>query len=68
MTVAQANMHTLVLSTKQVEELSDLVASGLQEIVEDIKTCSPAEKPLYLIHQVFYQGLYGVLDKALQDT
>ena len=75
MTIRQPKMHTIQLSTKQVEELIDLVAFNLNEINECLeefdKYQDPEElkhKPTYIIHQAFYQGLYGVLDKALQEV
>jgi hypothetical protein len=61
-------MHTIQLSTKQVEELIDGVAVTLTDIETELETATGNHKAIMLMHQAFYSGLYGVLDKALQEV
>lgn len=68
MTVRQPKMHTIQLSTKQVEELIDGVAVTLTDIETELETATGNHKAIMLMHQAFYLGLYGVLDKALQEV
>ena len=68
MTVRQPKMHTIQLSTKQVEELIDGVAITLTDIETELETAKGDNKAIMLMHQAFYSGLYGVLDKALQEV
>jgi hypothetical protein len=70
MTVAIPKMHTLTLSTKQLEELSDLVAQTLLvEIPASKKTAkAPDEKAFITMSEIFYQSLYSTLINALTES
>ena len=70
MTIAIPKMHTLTLSTKQVEELSDLVAQTLLvEIPASKKTAKTLdEKAFITMSEVFYQSLYSTLANALTES
>jgi hypothetical protein len=61
-------MHTIQLSTKQVEELIDGVAITLTDIETKLETAKGDSKAIMLRHWAFYFGLYDVLDKALQEV
>ena len=79
MTVRQPKMHTIQLSTKQVEEFIDGVAITLTKLHSDLEIVDVFSKdPDFTPNQEYidyikqnielYQDIYKVLDKALQEV
>jgi hypothetical protein len=69
MTVLIPKKHTLVLDTKQIEELLDLVANELLVEIPDSKkkAKSMVEKTFLHATEMFYSTLYEQLNNALTE-